>query len=67
MDSERGLSPKPLGRLMAIGGVWVMIRGELASGAVDRAANLYPVDPTGSGPRCSHTHRRQGSVAAGPF
>jgi hypothetical protein len=43
-------------RLGRVGGsaiaplVWVMIRGEPAIGTIDRATNLYSVDPAGSGP-----------------
>jgi hypothetical protein len=54
-----GLQPTGLtrgARLGRVGGsaiaplVWVMIRGEPAIGTIDRATNLYSVDPAGSGP-----------------
>src|SRR5262249_19187546 len=34
---------------------------------IDMRRPLYSVDPRGSGPRCSHAHRRRSSGAAGPF
>jgi len=49
-EAGRRAHPPHQPRLIPLVNVWVMSRGELASGAIDRATSLYSVDPTGSGP-----------------
>jgi hypothetical protein len=48
-------------------GIQLMIGGELATGAVDRATPLYSVDSRRIRTMMSHAHRRQSSETAGPF